>query len=127
MSKKNKHNKVDFSTGTAAASIRGTKGFIGGDSLSFMASLESGKLAIFPTGQDSLAISQGETVIGREKFIILKLKSSGDMEFAKKLIDLLADTTKSIDELAAAAIAADQAFQEKLAEKKRLNRKSKSL
>ena len=115
---KNKHNKVDFSTGTAAASIRGTKGFIGGDSLSFMASLESGKLAIFPTGQDSLAISQGETVIGREKFIILKLKSSGDMEFAKKLIDLLADTTKSIDELAAAAIAADQAFQEKLAEKK---------
>ena len=106
MKKLSENSSFEFKTGTATAAIRGTKGFIGGDSLSFMASLESGKLAIFPTGQDSLAISQGETVIGREKFIILKLKSSGDMEFAKKLIDLLADTTKSIDELAAAAIAA---------------------
>ena len=114
---KNKGNKVDFSTGTAAASIRGTEGFIGGDSLTFMASLASGKLAIFPTGQDSLAISEGETIIGREKFIVLKLKSSGDMAFAKILSEILADTTKSIDELAAAALAADAAYQESLAER----------
>ena len=85
-----------------------------------MASLASGKLAIFPTGQDSLAIADGETVIGRGKFVVLKLKSSGDMGFAKILNDSLADTTKSIDELAAAALAADVAYQDSLAKRAEL-------
>ena len=114
---KNKGNKVDFSTGTAAASIRGTEGVIGGDEKSFFAGLKRGKLVVFDvTGvSDSIPIADGETVLGRGKFIVLKLKSSGDLNFAKTLLELLADSTLSMEDLEKAVIKADSTYQEKLA------------
>lgn len=114
---KNKGNKVDFSTGTAAASIRGTEGVIGGDEKSFFAGLKRGKLVVFDvTGvSDSIPVTDGETVLGRGTFVVLKLKSSGDMNFAKTLLALLADSTLSMEDLKAAVIKADSTYQEKLA------------
>ena len=114
---KDKGNKVDFATGTAAASIRGTEGVIGGDETSFFAGLKRGKLVVFDaTGvSDSIPIADGETVLGRGTFIVLKLKSSGDMDFAKTLVALLADSTLSLEDLKAAVVKADSIYQESLA------------
>ena len=66
---------------------------------------------------DSLVISDGETVIGKGQFAVLKLKSSGDINFAKKLNELIADSTLSLEDLKAAAISADSAYQDSLAAK----------
>lgn len=109
-----KGNDVGFRTGTAAASIRGTEGVIGGDDKTFLGGLKNGSLWISPDNGDSLVIGQGQTVLGREKFVLLNLKSSGDTTFAKTLAALLADSTKSMDEVATAAQAADSAYQDSL-------------
>ena len=111
---KNKGNKVDFSTGTAAASIRGTEGFIGDNGNAFFAGLKNGRLMILPVNVDSLSIGEGETVIGKGEFAVLKLRSSGDMGFAKILDTLLADTSLTMEEMKAAVIYADSVYQESL-------------
>ncbi len=111
---KDKGNKVDFSTGTAAASIRGTEGFIGDNGNAFFAGLKNGKLMILPVSADSLSIGEGETVFGKGEFAVLKLKSSGDMGFAKILDTLLADTSMTFEEMKAAVIYADSVYQESL-------------
>ena len=108
---KNIGNKVDFSTGTAAASIRGTEGFIGGSDNAFFAGLKNGNFKVVPNKGDSLFIGAGETVIGKGEFVVLKLKSSGEMGFAKILNELIADSTLSLDDIKAAATKADEAFQ----------------
>ncbi|SHK36457.1 FecR domain-containing protein [Fibrobacter sp. UWB12] len=115
--KSNEGHKVDFSTGTAAASIRGTKGVIGGDEKSFFVGLKDGHLTVFDSVRvtDSIPIANGQTVLGREKFLVLNLKSSGDTAFAKTLVTLLADSTLSLEELEAAVVKADSAYQESLA------------
>ena len=113
-----KKNRVHFSTGTAAASIRGTNGAIGGNQTTMFAGLKNGFLWVSDTlTGDSLVISDGETVIGKGQFAVLKLKSSGDINFAKKLNELIADSTLSLEDLKAAAISADSAYQESLAAK----------
>ena len=116
---KNKGNKVDFSTGTAAASIRGTEGFIGGNDNVFFGSLKHGSLAIQPNNaensNDELVIGGGETALGKGKFTTVKLKSSGDMGFAKIMNKLAEDSTLTLDDLVAAAISADEAYQKSLA------------
>ena len=113
-----KKNRVHFSTGTAAASIRGTNGAIGGNQTTMFAGLKNGFLWVSDTlTGDSLVISDGETVIGKGQFAVLKLKSSGDINFAKKLNELIADSTLSLENLKAAAISADSAYQELLAAK----------
>lgn len=115
---KNKGNRVDFSTGTAAASIRGTEGVIGGDEKSFFTGLKNGKLTVFDSVRvtDSIPIAEGQTVLGREKFLVLNLKSSGDTAFArKKLVPLLADSTLSLEDLELAVLKADSAYQDSLA------------
>lgn len=109
-----KGNNVGFRTGTAAASIRGTKGVIGGDEDVFQAGLIEGDLWISPNNGEPITISKGQTVLGRKKFVTLNLKSSGDTTFAKTLAVLLADTSKSMEELVVAAVAADSAYQESL-------------
>ena len=114
---KNKGNKVDFSTGTAAASIRGTEGFIGDNGNAFFAGLKNGRLMILPVNVDSLSIGEGETVIGKGEFAVLKLRSSGDMGFAKILDTLLADTSMTFEEMKAAVIYADSVYQESLLRK----------
>ena len=114
---KKKGNKVDFSTGTAAASIRGTKGFIGGNDKVFFGSLKNGSLAIQPSGaenQNELMIGDGETVLGKGRFVTVKLKSSGDKDFAKIMNKLVEDSTMTLEDLLAAAISADEAFQQSL-------------
>jgi len=111
-----KKNRVHFSTGTAAASIRGTNGAIGGNQTTMFAGLKNGFLWVSDTlTGDSLVISDGETVIGKGQFAVLKLKSSGDINFAKILNELIADSTLSLEDLKAAAISADSAYQESLA------------
>ena len=113
-----KKNRVHFSTGTAAASIRGTNGAIGGNQTTMFAGLKNGFLWVSDTlTGDSLVISDGETVIGKGQFAVLKLKSSGDINFAKKLNELIADSTLSLEDLKAAAISADSAYQDSLAAK----------
>ena len=114
---KNKGNKVDFSTGTAAASIRGTEGVIGGDGKFFFAGLKKGKLTIFDSARitDSIPITDGQTILGREKLVVLKLKSSGDVNFAKILVTILADSTLSMEDLETAVMKADSTYQEKIA------------
>ena len=113
-----KKNRVHFSTGTAAASIRGTNGAIGGNQTTMFAGLKNGFLWVSDTlTGDSLVISDGETVIGKGQFAVLKLKSSGDINFAKKLNELIADLTLSLEDLKAGAISADSAYQDSLAAK----------
>ena len=113
-----KKNRVHFSTGTAAASIRGTNGAIGGNQTTMFAGLKNGFLWVSDTlTGDSLVISDGETVIGKGQFAVLKLKSSGDINFAKILNELIADSTLSLEDLKAAAISADSAYQESLVAK----------
>ena len=113
-----KKNRVHFSTGTAAASIRGTNGAIGGNQTTMFAGLKNGFLWVSDTlTGDSLVISDGETVIGKGQFAVLKLKSSGDINFAKILNELIADSTLSLEDLKATAISADSAYQELLAAK----------
>jgi len=111
-------NNVDFRTGNAAASIRGTDGAIGGDDKSFFGGLKGGRLWIYPDNGDSLTIGAGQTALGREKFAVLNLKSSGDTTFAKTLVALLADSTLSFDELTAAVVKADSAYQDSIASNK---------
>ena len=111
---KNKGHDVNFSTGTAAASIRGTEGVIGGNDKVVFAGLKNGELAVRLNNGDSVAVVEGQTAVGKGRFVVLALKSSGDMEFAKVLNKLIADTTKSLEDLEAAVVAADKAYQESL-------------
>jgi len=112
---KNKGHDVNFSTGTAAASIRGTEGVIGGNDKVVFAGLKNGELAVRLNNGDSVTVVEGQTAVGKGRFVVLSLKSSGNMDFAKVLNDLIADTTKSLEELVAAAEAADKSFQEQSA------------
>ena len=113
---KNEGHEAEFRTGTAAASIRGTNGAIGFDgNKSMFAGLKHGRLAVRDTVTgDSLSINDGETVVGREKFVVLKLQSSGDSIFAQTLLEIISDTTKTLEELTALIIAADKAYQASL-------------
>ena len=113
---KNKGHEIEFRTGTAAASIRGTEGVIGGDGDKTMfGGLKNGKLSILDVSSgDSISITEGQTVIGKGSFAVLKLKSSGEMGFAKMLQQIISDGSLSLDDLIAAATKADSAFQETL-------------
>jgi len=108
---KNRGHEVQFQTGTAAASIRGTEGVIGGNDKVFFAGLKNGKLMVKPNGGDSLSVGGGETVLGRESFVVLQLQSSGDLAFAKILMEMLSDTSKSMNELKTSVLKADSSFQ----------------
>ncbi|MCQ2097295.1 MAG: FecR family protein [Fibrobacter sp.] len=109
-----KNSKFIFKTGTATASIRGTEGYIGGDG-AFFAGLKTGKLEITPEGSDSpLAIVAGETMFGRDSMVVMKLSSSGDARFAKRLNRILSDKSKSMDAIVSDVQKADSTFQEEL-------------
>ena len=112
---KNKGHDVNFSTGTAAASIRGTEGVIGGNDKAMFAGLKNGQLSVSLNNGDSLYVGEGETVLGKGEFVVLKLKSSGDLDFAKIVNKIIADPTLSLDELLAAVVSADDAYQKSLA------------
>jgi hypothetical protein len=112
----NKKSKFLFKTGTATASIRGTEGFVGGEGV-FFAGLKTGKLEITPDGSDKgVAIVAGETTFGSDSLVVVKLASSGEARFAKKLEQILRDKSKSAKELVVEVQKADSAFQEELAE-----------
>ena len=108
---KNKGHDVNFSTGTAAASIRGTEGAIGGNDNAMFAGLKNGELAVRLNNGDSVIIAEGQTAIGKDRFVVLPLKSSGDMDFAKILVEILADTSLSLDSLVIQIQKADSAYQ----------------
>ena len=115
---KKKGHEVDFTTGTAAASIRGTEGIIGTNNVTFFAGLKTGELSVKLSNGDTLTIAEGQTVIAdttfKNRFLVLPLESSGDMEFAKILNEILADTTLSIDSLASEIQQADKVYQKKV-------------
>ena len=115
---KKKGHEVNFSTGTAAASIRGTEGFIGEYEETFFAGLKSGELSVKFNGDEPVTITEGQTVIANKKFpnhmVVLTLESSGDLGFAAVLVELLADTTLSLDSLTSKIKQADKVYQEKL-------------
>lgn len=107
-----KKSKFIFKTGTATASIRGTEGYIGGEGV-FFAGLKTGKLEITPEGSDKMvSIVAGETTFGKDSLVVVKLASSGNAKFAKKLEKLLAESTKPVSELVADVQKADSTFQE---------------
>lgn len=107
-------SKFIFKTGTATASIRGTEGYIGGEGV-FFAGLKTGKLEITPTGSDQMvSIVAGETTIGRDSLVVLKLASSGDARFAKKIEKLLSDPAKPVAALIPEIQKADSSYQEEL-------------
>lgn len=113
---KDKKSKFIFKTGTATASIRGTEGYIGGEGV-FFAGLKTGKLEIEPVGSNkSVMIGAGETTFGSDSLVVVRLASSGEYRFAKRLIKILADKSKSIRELVAEMQKADKEFQEELQE-----------
>jgi hypothetical protein len=113
---KNKKSNFKFKTGTATASIRGTEGYIGGEGV-FFAGLKTGKLEITPQGSDKpVSIGAGETTFGRDSLVVVKLASSGDARFAKRLEKILADKSKSVKDLQDEVQKADAAFQEQLKE-----------
>ena len=111
---KNKKSNFKFKTGTATASIRGTEGFVGGEGV-FFAGLKTGKLEITPDGSDRMvSIGAGETTFGRDSLVVVKLSSSGEARFAKRLEKILADKSKSMDDLVREVRQADTEFQEQL-------------
>ena len=113
---KSKKSKFIFKTGTATASIRGTEGYIGGEDV-FFAGLKTGKLEITPNGSDqSVMIGAGETTFGRDSLVVVKLASSGEARFAKRLSKILADKSKSVKDLQTELQKADSTFQEELKE-----------
>ena len=113
---KNKKSKFIFKTGTATASIRGTEGYIGGEGV-FFAGLKTGKLEITPTGSDKpVFIGAGETTFGTDSLVVVKLASSGEARFAKRLTKILADKSKSVKDLQAELQKADSTFQQELRE-----------
>ena len=111
---KNKKSKFIFKTGTATASIRGTEGYIGGEGV-FFAGLKTGKLEITPKGSArSVSIVAGETTFGTDSLVVVKLASSGEARFAKRLTKILSDKSKSARGLQEELLKADKAFQEEL-------------
>lgn len=105
-------NEVDFTTGTAAASIRGTEGFIGEVKGIFYSSLKEGSLKVEMDNGDSIFIKKGQTIIrNKDKVVVLDLKSSGDPEFSRVLNDILADSTKTFEDLQKEVEKADEKFQ----------------
>lgn len=108
---KEKKSVFQFKTGTATASIRGTEGFIGGDKV-FFAGLKNGKLEITSDdGKRTVSIGAGETALGRDSLVVVKLASSGEYGFAKKLEKIIADSTKSIDDIVNESQKADAEYQ----------------
>lgn len=113
---KDKKSKFIFKTGTATASIRGTEGYIGGNGILF-AGLKTGKLDIVPDGSDKMvSITAGETAFGGDSLVVVKLASSGDARFAKRLEKILADRSKSLSVLLEEVQRADSSYQEQLKE-----------
>lgn len=110
-----KNSKFVFKTGTATASIRGTEGYIGGEGV-FFAGLKTGKLEIVPEGSSqSVSIVAGETTFGTDSLVVVKLASSGDSRFAKKIEKILASNPKRpVAELKADLLKADSTFQQEL-------------
>jgi len=107
-------SKFMFKTGTATASIRGTEGYIGGEGV-FFAGLKTGKLEITLDGSDQMvSIVAGETTIGRDSLVVLKLASSGESRFAKKIEKLLADKSRPVADLIPEIQKADSSYQEEL-------------
>ena len=111
-----KKSKFIFKTGTATASIRGTEGYIGGKGVLF-AGLKTGKLDIVPDGSDkTVSIAAGETAFGGDSLVVVKLASSGDARFAKRLEKILADKSKSLNVLVQEVQKADSSYQDQLKE-----------
>lgn len=100
-------SSFEFKTGTATAAIRGTKGFIGG-AKGFVGSLKEGKLEITSSKSGrKVTIGAGETALGRDSLVVMKLASSGNPALAKKLEKLVEDTTLTLDKILDAAKTAD--------------------
>ena len=111
-----KKSKFIFKTGTATASIRGTEGYIGGEDV-FFAGLKTGKLEITPAGSTKpVSIGAGETTFGRDSLVVVKLASSGDARFARRLEKILSDKSKAVSDLVTEIQKEDAAYQEELKE-----------
>jgi hypothetical protein len=108
--KLSENSSFEFKTGTATAAIRGTKGFIGGEK-GFVGSLKEGKLEITSTKSGrKFAIGAGETAVGRDSLVVLKLSTSGSPSLAKALTKVAEDTTLTIDQIVEAAKVADSSI-----------------
>ena len=121
---KQKNREVKFTTGTAAASIRGTLGFVGNTHNKMVVSLKEGLVDVTEANGKSSSIAMNQTAVEQSggQMQILNLKSSGTKALAKKLDSLLAeddaknaalleDSLKKFDD---EYVAAQKSFEKKL-------------
>ncbi len=112
-----KESTFQFKTGTATASIRGTSGFIGGEDGAFYASLATGKFDIQQKDDGPvMPVVAGETMFGTDSLVTMKLKSSGDKRFAKKLAGIVKKNAKNVQSMMKEVKDADEAHQKALLE-----------
>ncbi len=110
--KQKKNSTFKFKTsGTHTASIRGTEGFVGSYNNVFAASLVNGKLEVEDGDTPVLAIGAGETIFGTDSLVSMKLASSGDPKFAKRL-SMIMQSGKDMGEMLKDVKAADEAVQQ---------------
>lgn len=115
--KQMEESSFEFKTGTATASIRGTSGFVGGEDGVFFASLATGKFDIQPQkGGPVMPVIAGETMFGSDSLVTMKLASSGDKRFVKKLTRIVKSSGKNVSAMMKAAQEADAAHQKELQE-----------
>lgn len=99
---KQKERVLDFKTGTATASIRGTAGFVGSVNGTMVASLKEGKVDVTAEDGSVTGMAENQTVIvaksGKAKK--LNLKSSGTKALASALDSMAVayGTEQNIDE-----------------------------
>lgn len=112
--KQKKQSKFRFKTGTHTASIRGTDGFVGAGGGNFFASLSTGKLDVEKgDAAPEASIGAGETVLGGDSLVTLKLASSGNPKLASRLVEIM-KSGKALDEMVKDVKAADASVQEEM-------------
>lgn len=98
-----------FRTGTMTASIRGTDGTIGITPAGQpYGALNSGEMVMESGGKEVTVKPQQFVAFRKDKPVLLEAKNAGDPEFAKKLGEVLDDTTKSDEAIQATAKELDQ-------------------
>lgn len=110
--KQKKNSTFKFKSGTATASIRGTDGFVGGGE-NFFASLATGKLEVQRDEGPVYPIGAGETIVGKDSFVTLKLATSGNPKLAAKISKIM-ESGKSMDDIVKDVQEADAQVQQEL-------------
>lgn len=102
---------IDFKTPTATAAIRGTSGFIAQTEEGIVVSLETGRMAVSNTANDSMYVEAGETLVQQKKGGFKKFRTSnaGTPQLAKAMNKQTRENGYDYDKLAKAMQSQDSA------------------